>query len=167
MIQIDELRERLGAHLKSRHESQNAFARRLNIQQGSVSRFLKGETGLALEPALKILEDLGYNLLSPDSARDGESRAGLSACAAGEMSRLRREAAYLQQKLETMERALRYADLLIREREKSQGGDACPASDDEAAATFYLRNSPKSSYDSNGNGILQEPPAPEYGSDKK
>ena len=75
MITIEELRKKLAARLAETGESQNAFARRLGIQQSSISKFLDGKTGIALEPALKILEDMGYRLVGPDSVDEPDQDA--------------------------------------------------------------------------------------------
>lgn len=132
MITIDELRAKLSAHLKRRRESQNAFARRLNIQQGSVSRFLTGSTGLALEPALKVLQDMGYAVMltSSPGAISGESAAsGPDDHAQYEITRLQNEVARLNKELQSAERALHYADMLLDTLKKQHGDSEDPTVD--------------------------------------
>lgn len=73
------LRTELSGYLKKKKESKNAFAKRLGIEQSSISKFLNGKTGIAFDSAMKILEDMGYILLSPknDIAKGEETSMGL------------------------------------------------------------------------------------------
>lgn len=64
MITIEELRNRLAERLSETKESQNSMAKRLGIQQSTLSNFLAEKKGLGLEAALVILGDMGYHLCS-------------------------------------------------------------------------------------------------------
>lgn len=67
MIDIQTLRDRITAHLEKTGESENAFAKRLNIQQASLYRFLHNQQeSLAFLSVAVILTDMGYSLLSPE-----------------------------------------------------------------------------------------------------
>lgn len=78
MITIEELRNRLAERLSETKESQNSMAKRLGIQQSTLSNFLSEKKGLGLEAALAILEDMGYVLQAPKAQRVVQEEVGIS-----------------------------------------------------------------------------------------
>jgi phage repressor protein C with HTH and peptisase S24 domain len=63
MITSRKIGEKLGEYLKKTGESENAFAKRLGIQQSSVNKLIKNQQGVSFENAMKIMEVLGYSLV--------------------------------------------------------------------------------------------------------
>lgn len=78
MITIEELRNRLAERLNETKESQNSMAKRLGIQQSTLSNFLAEKKGLGLEAALVILEDMGYVLQPPSAQKVVKEEVGIS-----------------------------------------------------------------------------------------
>lgn len=74
MKELNELRVWLNAYLTENKISQNAFARAIGVQQGSLSRFLNEGAGLNFESALKILDRLGFAISPPEDAPEETTR---------------------------------------------------------------------------------------------
>lgn len=65
MKTVDDFRSFLKEKLASKELSQNALARASKVQQGSISRFMKGESGLEVSSVFKLLDYFNIEVNEP------------------------------------------------------------------------------------------------------
>lgn len=62
MIDLEKIRQETKERIQKLGMSGSAFARKIGVQQGTLSRFLSQKTGLSFEGAMSLLGELGYTL---------------------------------------------------------------------------------------------------------
>ncbi len=70
MVTPEELGKKLKGHLETSGESGNAFAKRIGIEQASVSRLTAGKQGASFDSAMKIMAELGYTIIPPGNTAE-------------------------------------------------------------------------------------------------